>query len=1108
MSIPVAAPPPSEITVDTFKEWTRSCGVRQVQREYEKLAELAHKNDRNIPEEMRAHGFKDFHTFSKACPQFSVTCWPTEFAELGSGFVMYFHFLAFLSFVLLVVFLIQIPSMTLYSRASSRDRLSAWEWNDWHVAFSTDADPCRCIGTNYGLTGTFYAGQGGGNQSYGTFCSTWDLGMCPTASSCAVQTPGRWLCQSWCFAGPRCSTLPATQPSMTNQPISNALVRAYSTCRQDATVQNQCLLDFRNKSVTFSESIASGSRVFIDSKWLTPGNFGPDQADDALIPALFTICVIVICGLVFVAYTQQAVTERFVDASTTSPNDFAVLVRGLPATATDERALMQFFMEHAVKGKTDTQVLKVVIGWDAEEFREKLRQLKTLRDQLQELSQDDPQAAAIKKQMASISSDLDTAAPGGASRLRSSGVVVVIFRYQSDMRACLRRWTGVWATFYSDAEDVCWLPAGNGLWKGAALPKFPIGDPPVPVHALSVDRAPNPGDIMWEELGVDVQTRIKMLLKTNGIMLLLLGATFGITYGFNRLQEYIKEEAAKGSSGTQYLSFLPALCVAIMNGLLGFASRKLAAMEYHETSTDEEFSQAIKMSCGMILNTAGIVYFVNATPQEWYQSGGLVNDIFTMLLVNALVPPVMPYFDLGFKIRGRTRKNLKPEMLAFYNDVLKRGQPKTPEQAEELKQVKAQVEFFKRAYAPSAINNPRRYANALKTFICCLFYMPVLPWVPALGCAGLMMQYWVDKYLLLRWYKRPEKPASSNMAMFSLRFIKFVAPVGLSVTFFVFLSPSWNTKNDVLSNFIVSIAVGGCFIFLPLSVWTRGLLKMPCLSRSYIGHQEQDYYKAQYMWSKEMKYHKDQFIYKLLPESKNPEFLSPGTDPAVKIDDVKATYGAATAEAVEAARIGATESVTVLKTGRVVGSGSGPSVGPSPAVTPSSPGPGPAIYGARIDVTGPGGPTFAGATWIGPSGGSPVPAGPGASVASVSGVSPVGYVPGRPPAASPYVPSAVLSSPAASAPDPGYIHVGMAAGSGARTHGPTWEYEVNHGYTAFGADCQEYIEKKYCEFKDGGGRDQLNVRTTGISVSVNFRLMTTKKDGSHKIRTVRRKEAD
>ncbi|CAE7368641.1 unnamed protein product, partial [Symbiodinium necroappetens] len=189
--------------------------------------------------------------------------------------------------------------------------------------------------------------------------------------------------------------------------------------------------------------------------------------------------------------------------------------------------------------------------------------------------------------------------------------------------------------------------------------------------------------------------------------------------------------------------------------------------EYHDTLTEQEFSQAAKMSVGMVVNTAGVLFFIYSQPKEWYQDG-------------------------GFKVRGMQRGQL----------------------TDELKEVKAQIEKFKKAWAPSSMNATRRYANALKTFLCCLpspqrtegllgrLYEPVLPLISLVGLIGLCwvlggsrgMQYWMDKYLLLTWYARPTKPLSADIANFFVRFVKWVGPIFYSVSFFIFVTPSYADK--------------------------------------------------------------------------------------------------------------------------------------------------------------------------------------------------------------------------------------------------------------------------------------------------------------------------
>lgn len=1023
------------VTKENFTQWTKDCGVKCIQKQYDEMAIAAVKNGRSLQEEMQSRGHKDFHNFSKSCPKFRLGSWPIEFAELGSGYVLYFQFLAFLMLIFLVHAGLQVPCMVVYAGSSN---LVDWSWHEWTKAYSTDSSACDCVGNSSGYAAT---------------CGTWDYDLCRNQSDCAFNETGKWICQSWCYAGKYCpKTDTGVSASMVNVHIhdgSSVLVKSYSSCTQDETLIAQCEADFRSANTAYSgPDVDTGKdRVWIGQHWLSPGNLGPDEATNVIIPTMYTVCVISMCVLILMAYSSQVLTDYKVDAGTTSPNDFAIMVKGLPSTATDEESIMEFFKEHAVKGKTDTEIVKVVIGWDIDEWRENIARLKDLKKRLDATDRTTPEAQEIQKEMVQITSALKSAGTKDA-KLRSSGVVVVVFRYQSDMRACLKKWDSFWANWFNCASsDIGFLWKDNGICKGEPLPRFPIGGRPI--AKLSAARAANPGDIHWAELAVPQGERIKRLAITNGVMFLLVAACFGAVYGLRIAAMAVKESAG---SGGVWLSLLPAFVVAIVNGLLMAAARMLGDKEFHDTLTEQEFSQAAKMSVGMVVNTAGVLYFIYATPSEWYQDGGLVNGAFTMLLINAIVPPIVPYLDLGYKIRGNIRGKLE-DRLPYFNEVLTRGpNPKDPEQMKELKAVKAEIEAFKRAYTPGTMNPTRRYASAIKTFVCCLLYQPVFPLISLVGLAGLGAQYWMDKYLLLGWYSRPRRPLNADIANFFVRFVKLVGPIGLSVSFFVFLTPSFADKNAVLGQFIISIVTSAIFsLVFPLSVWIRCWLSMPCREDFKVQEHEDDYYQAQYMWSKEMKYHKDQFIYKNLPEDKNPEFLKPGESTAVSATDMKATFGVSAGAVADDAADGPAK--IALKGGRVVPSE--PTIGGSVGG-----GPAPVVIGAVE-------PTI-------PASGTTTAEDDRPTVPLVSGGGGLPHTP-----------------------EPG------------RTPGRViWEFEWKGHFSAYDGDCQDYMEKKYQEYQSGGGRSRVNVRTKGIQISVDFSKMSSKRDGSDHIQKIRRKETE
>jgi len=290
------------------------------------------------------------------------------------------------------------------------------------------------------------------------------------------------------------------------------------------------------------------------------------------------------------------------------------------------------------------------------------------------------------------------------------------------------------------------------------------------------------------------------------------------------------------------------------------------------------------------------------------------------------------------------------------------------------------------------------------------------------------------------------------MAMFSLKFLKYVAPLGVTVTTWLFLTPSWEAKMEVYNHLFICAAISVIFsIFTSLSVWTRSFFAV--FGGDLRAAAEQDYYEAQYMWATEMKYHKDHFMLKPLPESVNPEYLKPGQETSTGVEVVKASYGVATAQVV--AEAGTTEEDVRMKGGRVMKT----SVREDGGKTPGAYEPKPTVYGA--------------------AGVSPEEVAPD-------------FVEGPPPAPSVSPPSAPL----------------LAAPASSSAGGPaTWEFEAGHGWKRFDDDCHDFIEKQYQKYQAGKGKEQVEVKTGGDKkISLNFKKMTQKLVGSATIRNVRRRE--
>lgn len=861
-------------TVEEFSDWTHKCGVREVQEQFELLAADAQLHGRTVLEEMQARGFKTPHEFATSCPEFPLVCWPSRLAELGVGTVLYFHFLIFLGLTLFTMFLLHLPMISIFGQQNIP---GAWGNSpSWGSLYDFDGGAhCRCSGAST---------QDGG---YGSACSAWDS----QDSKCAGAGPHpQWCCNAWCYASVGCPTVDNDEDlSLSNRFMGVGLVRAYSACDQAAA--GSCVAGVPYTKEAFSEGVVAYDNdaytPIILRVW-TPGRWGPNGIDRDSVLVIYLAALVVLCVYTTIADQLQVYVDHQADADTTHPNDFAVLVSGLPTTATDEAIIRAFFEEHAVRAQR-TEVVKIVIGWDVEEFREKLRNLKGYQKSVDRLPMEHPQIAVLQEKIAQVKADLQSTSPEVAARMGSSGIVLVVFRRASDMRCCLERWTSFWARwFYCDAEALL----GPLTWRGDELPRYPIGNPPRPLFKLSFQRAANPGDIHWEELGVDARTKRKRFAMTNLAMAAIIFCSFAVNYWITLLQ-------------SRWTPQLRAVVRTLMNVLLTIAATILGEQEYHETWTSQEFSQSAKMAVGTIANTGLVAFLTDITPEKWYEADGLVADIFLMILIQALLMPWVELFDVSYWLKCVKRRQLTQERVDDWNArVQENAGAKGLEQRRAILGVQKEVDALKRtAFSPSMVDWKKRYAAALKVFFCCLFFNPVLPLVSLVGTAGLILQYWVDKHMMLRWNQRSERFANCLMARYSTGFVQCVAPACLTLSFLIFLTPSWENKPAILRQACIGCAVSIGFGALPFSL-LRGLWTCRCTNN--LGYKVDDddlwdphgdYYQAQYQWPKQFKYHKDHFMYKVLPEAVNPEFLSPDKRRTVGADAVKHGFADATRDA-------------------------------------------------------------------------------------------------------------------------------------------------------------------------------------------------------------------
>jgi hypothetical protein len=102
--------------------------------------------------------------------------------------------------------------------------------------------------------------------------------------------------------------------------------------------------------------------------------------------------------------------------------------------------------------------------------------------------------------------------------------------------------------------------------------------------------------------------------------------------------------------GVRVLSFDCAFVIIFINTLLKNVVVYLTVFERHETRTAYNLSVAMKLVIARFVNTAIVPVVVNIYSNRWFVDGGLVSDIFSIMVSIAFVDPLVQMMNIGGNI--------------------------------------------------------------------------------------------------------------------------------------------------------------------------------------------------------------------------------------------------------------------------------------------------------------------------------------------------------------------------------------------------------------------------------------------------------------------------
>ena len=259
---------------------------------------------------------------------------------------------------------------------------------------------------------------------------------------------------------------------------------------------------------------------------------------------------------------------------------------------------------------------------------------------------------------------------------------------------------------------------------------------------IDIERAAEPTNVYWENMAITFSSRLKRTLITYSIAFICLGIVFWINLGLNIWRDLLQTTAEKssGMSAEIYIIIMligiwSSIVVAVNNIILTKIIRIISKYERHETYTKYNVSVALKLTLSMFTNTGVIPLIINLGNTNWFGYGGLVVDIFLLMITINFLTPITHLFDVEIFLK---------KFLILIEKC--KGNKSTTTQ-------RSANEYFE---GPD-FDISMRYATVMMILMMTAFYTPLIPIIPIISFFGAILAYWTEKFSLLRISKIPQE---------------------------------------------------------------------------------------------------------------------------------------------------------------------------------------------------------------------------------------------------------------------------------------------------------------------------------------------------------------
>ena len=295
---------------------------------------------------------------------------------------------------------------------------------------------------------------------------------------------------------------------------------------------------------------------------------------------------------------------------------------------------------------------------------------------------------------------------------------------------------------------------------------------------ITFERASEPEDIIFENLGTNLKTKLKNIICVSFVSLIICLINIFINCLLCLAQMFIdKSEEKSGKTIILYaLSFIITIITAIFDFILEIVLEKIVKCEKSNTLTNFYSTYSVTLTLFEFINS---IIFINSG--EDFEV--LITNMPIKFLFNSFVTPIMWIINLKFVYKKVKQCIIEQKEKIDYNQ-------------KELNEL----------YELQSMNVATKYYYLVKTLLISFFYAPIFPLGLSISFIGLIFGYWLEKFNFSKMYKKPVK------------LDKQIAEYYIIYFFIIFYVYNLGNYIFLLEMFDVWTFISSCFIIILLFI--------------------------------------------------------------------------------------------------------------------------------------------------------------------------------------------------------------------------------------------------------------------------------------------------